>query len=63
MDSNEDQCSAVEYTAAHPRLTKYPGEEEKYMYIFSLSVLLLASVERFGVYRMRDFSVLLRLSV
>ena len=57
MDKNVDQCSAVECTAAHPRLTKSPKEEEKSMYFFlsSVSVLLLASVERFGVSRIRDF--------
>ena len=29
MDSNIDQCSAVECTAAQPRLTKSPKKEEK----------------------------------
>ena len=53
MDKNVDLCSAVERTAAQPRLT--PEEEEKSMYVFSLSVLLLALVKRFGVSRMRDF--------
>ena len=55
MDKNVDQDSAVECTAAHPRLTKYPKEEEKSLHVFSVSMLLLASVERFGVSRMRDF--------
>ena len=55
MDKNVDQGSAVEYTAAHPCLTKSPEEEEKSLYAFSVSVLLLAWVERFGVSRMRDF--------
>ena len=55
MDKNVDLCSAVECIAAHPRLTKSPEEEEKYLYVFSVLVLLLASVERFGVSRMRDF--------
>ena len=59
MDKNVDQGSAVECTAAHPHLTKYPEEEEKSLYFFSVSVLLLASVERFGVSRMRDFFKLL----
>ena len=54
MDKNVDLCSAVECTAAHPRLTKSPKEEEKSLYVFSVSVLLLASVERFGVSRKRD---------
>ena len=54
MDKNVDQGSAVEFTATHPRLTKSPEEEEKSLY-FSVLVLLLASVERFGVSRMRDF--------
>ena len=34
MDKNVDQGSAVECTAAHPRLTKYPEEEEKSLYVF-----------------------------
>ena len=34
MDNNVDQGSAVECTAAHPRLTKSPKEEEKSLYIF-----------------------------
>ena len=55
MDKNVDQGPAVECTAAHPRLTKYPKEEENPCMFFSVSVLLLASVERFGVSRMRDF--------
>ena len=29
MDKNVDQCSAVECTAAHPRLTKSPKTEEE----------------------------------
>ena len=37
-----------------PRLTKSPEEEEKSL-SFSVSVLLLAPVERFGVSRMRDY--------
>ena len=55
FDENVDQGSAVECTAAHPRLTKHPEEEDKSLYFFSVLVLLLASVERFGVSRMRDF--------
>ena len=55
MDKNVDQGSAGDCTAAHPRLTHSPKEEEKSLYVFSVSVLLLASVERFGVSRMRDF--------
>ena len=55
MDKHVDLCSAVECTAAQPRLTKSPEEEEKSLYVFSVSVHLLASVERFGVSRMRDF--------
>ena len=43
MDKNVDQCFAAERTVAHPCLTK------------SVLVLLLASIERFGVFRMRDF--------
>ena len=34
MDKNVDQCSAVECTAAHPRLTKSLKEEEKSLYVF-----------------------------
>ena len=34
MDKNVDQGSAVEYTAAHPRLTKSPKEEEKSLHFF-----------------------------
>ena len=34
MDKNVDQGSAVECTAAHPRLTKSPKEEEKSLYVF-----------------------------
>ena len=33
MDKNVDQGSAVECTAVHPRLTKYPEEEEKSLYV------------------------------
>ena len=56
MNKNVDQGSAVECTAAHPRLTKSNKEEEKlYLYFISVSVLLLASVERLGVSCMRDF--------
>ena len=55
MDKNVDHGSAIECTGAHIRLTKSPKEEEKSFYAFSVSVLLLASVERFGVSRMRDF--------
>ena len=55
MDKNVDLCSALEFITAHPRLTKSPIEEETFLYVFSVSVLLLASVERFGVSRMRDF--------
>ena len=55
MDKNVDQSSAVECTAAHPSLTKSPEDEEKSLNVFSVSVLLLALVERFGVSRMQDF--------
>ena len=55
MDKNVEQGSAVECTAAQPLLTKSPKEEEKSLYVFFVSVLPLASVERFGVSRMRDF--------
>ena len=55
MDKNVDHGSAIECTGAHIRLTKSPKEEEKSFYAFPVSVLLLASVERFGVSRMRDF--------
>ena len=34
MDTNVDQCSAVESIAAHPRLTKSPEKEEKSLYVF-----------------------------
>ena len=34
MDKNVDQGSAVECTAAQPRLTKSPKEEEKSFYVF-----------------------------
>ena len=34
MDKNVDQGSAVEFTAAHPRLTSPPEEEEKSLYVF-----------------------------
>ena len=34
MNTNVDQYSAVECTAAHPRLTKSPKEEEKSMFVF-----------------------------
>ena len=34
MNKNVDLCSAVECTAAHPRLTKSPEEEEKFLYVF-----------------------------
>ena len=45
MDTNADQGSAEECTAAHPRLTKSPEEEEKSLYVFfSVLMLLLASV-------------------
>ena len=54
MDKYLDQGSAVECTATQPRLTKSPEEEEKAFYIF---FCIGASVERFGVSRMRDFSV------
>ena len=55
MDKNVDHGSAIECTGAHIRLTKSPKEEEKSLHVFSVSVLLLGSVERFGVSRMRDF--------
>ena len=58
MDSNIDQCSAVECTAAQPRLTKSPQKEEKslfFLVLFLVSVLLLALFEIFGVSCMRDF--------
>ena len=34
MDKNVDLCFAVECTAAQPRLTKSPEEEEKSLYVF-----------------------------
>ena len=55
MDKNVDLGSAVEFTAAHPRLNKSPEEEEKSLHVFSVSVLPLSSVERFSVSRMQDF--------
>jgi hypothetical protein len=55
MDKNLGQGSAEECTAADPRLTKSPEEEEKSLHVFSVSVLFIVSVERFGVTRMRDF--------
>ena len=55
MDKNVDQGSVVECTAAHPRITKSTKKEENPCMFFSVSVLLLASVEKFGVSRMRDF--------
>ena len=36
MDSNIDQCSAVECTAAQPRLTKSPQKEEKSLFFLVL---------------------------
>ena len=55
MDTNVDQCSAVDCTAAQPCLTKSPKKKNIHYNFFSVSVLLLASVERFSVSRMRDF--------
>ena len=55
MDKNVDQCSAVEFTAAHPSLTKFPEEEKNPCMFLSVSVLLLALVKRFRVSRMQDF--------
>ena len=58
MNKNIELCSSVECTAAHPRLTKSPKEEEKSLYVFfSVSVLLLALDERFDVSCIRDFSI------
>ena len=34
MDKNVDQGSAVECTAAHPRLTKSPKEDKKSLFVF-----------------------------
>ena len=34
INKNVDLCSAVECTAAHPRLTIVPKEEEKSLYVF-----------------------------
>ena len=34
MDKIVDQGSAVDCTAAHPRLTESPEEEEKSLYVF-----------------------------
>ena len=39
-----------------PQLNQIPQRRRKILVFFSLSVFLLASVERFGVSRMRDFS-------
>ena len=56
MNKNLDQGFAVECIAAQPRVTKFSKEEEKSLYVFfSVSVLLLALIESFGVSRMRDF--------
>ena len=55
MDKNIDQGSAVECTEAHHGFSKFPEVEEKSFYFFSVSVLLLASVKKFGVSHMRDF--------
>ena len=57
MNKNLDQGSTEDCTAADPRLTKSPEEEEKSLFVFSVSVILLASVERFGVSRMRDLYI------
>ena len=59
MDSNIDQCSAVECTAAQPRLTKSPKKEEKFFFFvfFFVSMLLLGPFEIFGVSRMRDLFI------
>ena len=57
MDSNIDQCSAVECTAAQPRLTKSQKKKKNpfCFVLFLVSVLLLALFEIFGVPRMQDF--------
>ena len=55
MDKNVDQCSAVEYTAAQPTWSNPSKKKKNPCMFFSVSVLLLASAERFGVFRMRDF--------
>ena len=34
MDKNVDLCSALEFITAHPRLTKSPIEEERFLYVF-----------------------------
>ena len=57
MDTNVHQCSAVECKAAQPYLTKSSTEEEKSLYLMSVSVLLLVLVERFGVSLMRNFFI------
>ena len=63
MDKNVDQGSAVECTVGHPLLTKSPEKEENIFYVFFfVLVLLLASVKRFGVSRMRDFKLYRALS-
>ena len=59
MDKNVDLCSALEFITAHPRLTKSPKKKKHSCMFFSVSVLLIASVERFGVSRMRDFFYLI----
>ena len=41
MDSNIDQCSAVECTAAQPRLTKSPKKDEQSLFLLFLFVLVL----------------------
>ena len=56
MDSNIDLCSAVECTAAQPRLTKSPKKEKKSLFFFNFFfMLLLALFEIFGVSCMPDF--------
>ena len=49
------QCSAVEGQQPPTRLTKSPKAEKNPCMFLSVSVRLSASVERFGVSRMRDF--------
>ena len=49
------KCRPVECTAAHPQLTKSPKEEKNPCMFLSVSVILLASVERFVVSHVRDF--------
>ena len=45
MDSNIDQCSAVECTAAQPRLTKFPQKEDKpFIFYFFFCIAAFISI-------------------